>query len=100
FLGSIADYLKGLFQRDYTAIDVVYVANNCSTTSSYVADYSSTLNVLQLYLTSVILGKQQLKTIWTYIAFDGLVGTGIIVVNNSFDGLTLAAFAFDSVYTD
>ncbi|EPU6780546.1 major outer membrane protein [Campylobacter coli] len=108
FSGAIADNFKAFVQLDYNAKDGSYGANNGSTTRSYVADNSSTLNVRQLYLTytdenvatSVILGKQQLNTIWTDNAIDGLVGTGIKVVNNSIDGLTLAAFAIDSVNTD
>ncbi|EIQ9092797.1 major outer membrane protein [Campylobacter coli] len=108
FSGAIADNFKAFVQLDYNAKDGGYGANNGSTTRSYVADNSSTLNVRQLYLTytdenvatSVILGKQQLNTIWTDNAIDGLVGTGIKVVNNSIDGLTLAAFAIDSVNTD
>ncbi|EFS2093395.1 major outer membrane protein [Campylobacter coli] len=101
FSGAIADNFKAFVQLDYNAKDGGYGANNGSTTRSYV-------NVRQLYLTytdenvatSVILGKQQLNTIWTDNAIDGLVGTGIKVVNNSIDGLTLAAFAIDSVNTD
>ncbi|EAJ9320910.1 group 3 major outer membrane porin protein PorA [Campylobacter coli] len=108
FSGAIADNFKAFVQLDYNAKDGGYGANNSSTTRSYAADNSSTLNVRQLYLTytnedvatSVILGKQQLNTIWTDNAIDGLVGTGIKVVNNSIDGLTLAAFAIDSVNTD
>ncbi|HEF9364408.1 TPA: major outer membrane protein [Campylobacter coli] len=108
FSGAIADNFKAFVQLDYNAKDGGHGANNGSTTRSYVADNSSTLNVRQLYLTytdenvatSVILGKQQLNTIWTDNAIDGLVGTGIKVVNNSIDGLTLAAFAIDSVNTD
>ncbi|EAL9391260.1 major outer membrane protein [Campylobacter coli] len=108
FSGAIADNFKAFVQLDYNAKDGGYGKNNGSTTRSYAADNSSTLNVRQLYLTytnenvatSVILGKQQLNTIWTDNAIDGLVGTGIKVVNNSIDGLTLAAFAIDSVNTD
>ncbi|EGT3101222.1 major outer membrane protein [Campylobacter coli] len=108
FSGAIADNFKAFVQLDYNAKDGGYGANNGSTTRSYTANNSSTLNVRQLYLTytdenvatSVILGKQQLNTIWTDNAIDGLVGTGIKVVNNSIDGLTLAAFAIDSVNTD
>ncbi|EAL2268089.1 major outer membrane protein [Campylobacter coli] len=109
FSGAIADNFKAFVQLDYNAQDGGYGAkNNVSTTRSYKADNSSTLNVRQLYLTytnedvatSVILGKQQLNTIWTDNAIDGLVGTGVKVVNNSIDGLTLAAFAIDSVNTD
>ncbi|EHU6002296.1 major outer membrane protein [Campylobacter coli] len=108
FSGAIADNFKAFVQLDYNAQDGGYGANNSSTTRSYTADNSSTLNVRQLYLTytdenvatSVILGKQQLNTIWTDNAIDGLVGTGVKVVNNSIDGLTLAAFAVDSYNSD
>ncbi|EJF0714494.1 major outer membrane protein [Campylobacter coli] len=108
FSGAIADNFKAFVQLDYNAQDGGHGANNGSTTRSYEAANSSTLNVRQLYLTytnenvatSVILGKQQLNTIWTDNAIDGLVGTGIKVVNNSIDGLTLAAFAVDSYNSD
>ncbi|EKR5851773.1 major outer membrane protein [Campylobacter coli] len=108
FSGAIADNFKAFVQLDYNAQDGGYGANNGSTTRSYKQDNSSTLNVRQLYLTytdenvatSVILGKQQLNTIWTDNAIDGLVGTGVKVVNNSIDGLTLAAFAVDSYNSD
>lgn len=108
FSGAIADNFKAFVQLDYSAKDGGYGKNNGSTTRSYTADNSSTLNVRQLYLTytdenvatSVILGKQQLNTIWTDNAIDGLVGTGVKVVNNSIDGLTLAAFAVDSYNSD
>lgn len=101
FSGAIADNFKAFVQLDYSAKDGGYGANS-------VSDTTTSLNVRQLYLTytnedvatSVILGKQQLNTIWTDNAIDGLVGTGIKVVNNSIDGLTLAAFAIDSVNTD
>ncbi|HEG0257016.1 TPA: major outer membrane protein [Campylobacter coli] len=104
FSGAIADNFKAFVQLDYNAKDGGYGANNGSTTRSD----SSKLNVRQLYLTytdenvatSVILGKQQLNTIWTDNAIDGLVGTGIKVVNNSIDGLTLAAFAVDNYNSD
>ncbi|EAI1434495.1 major outer membrane protein [Campylobacter coli] len=108
FSGAIADNFKAFVQLDYNAQDGGYGTNNGSTTRSYEAANSSTLNVRQLYLTytnenvatSVILGKQQLNTIWTDNAIDGLVGTGVKVVNNSIDGLTLAAFAVDSYNED
>ncbi|HEB9321139.1 TPA: major outer membrane protein [Campylobacter coli] len=95
--GAIADNFKAFVQLDYNSKDGGYGADSVSNTSD-------TLNVRQLYLTytdenvatSVILGKQQLNTIWSDNAIDGLVGTGIKVVNNSIDGLTLAAFAVDS----
>ncbi|HAA1601787.1 TPA_asm: hypothetical protein GEA28_02590 [Campylobacter coli] len=108
FSGAIADNFKAFVQLDYNAKDGGYGTNNGSTTRAYEAANSSTLNVRQLYLTytdenvatSVILGKQQLNTIWTDNAIDGLVGTGVKVVNNSIDGLTLAAFAVDSYNSD
>ncbi|EAJ3721442.1 major outer membrane protein [Campylobacter coli] len=105
FSGAIADNFKAFVQLDYNAKDGGYGANNNGSTTR---SDSSKLNVRQLYLTytdenvatSVILGKQQLNTIWTDNAIDGLVGTGVKVVNNSIDGLTLAAFAVDSYNSD
>ncbi|EAK3777304.1 major outer membrane protein [Campylobacter upsaliensis] len=100
FNAAIADNFKAFVQLDYNAKDGGYGADNTSVTKGD----DATLHVRQLYLTytnedfatSVIAGKQQLNTIWTDNGVDGLVGTGIKVVNNSFDGLTLAAFAVDS----
>ncbi len=104
FSGAIADNFKAFVQLDYNAKDGGYGLDNGSTTTGD----SASLHVRQLYLTytdenvatSVILGKQQLNTIWTDNAIDGLVGTGIKVVNNSIDGVTLAAFAVDSYNAD
>ncbi|EDM0700224.1 hypothetical protein GH162_02330 [Campylobacter jejuni] len=105
FSGAIADNFKAFVQFDYAAVDGGYnVANG---TGNQRNDQNS-LTVRQLYLTytnedvatSVIAGKQQLNTIWTDNGIYGLVGTGIKVVNNSIDGLTLAAFAVDSYNTD
>ncbi|ELC3963043.1 group 2 major outer membrane porin protein PorA [Campylobacter jejuni] len=97
FSGAISDNFKAFVQFDYNSQDGGYGTDSISNTSD-------TLTVRQLYLTytnedvatSVIAGKQQLNTIWTDNGIDGLVGTGIKVVNNSIDGLTLAAFAMDS----
>ncbi|EMJ8698546.1 major outer membrane protein [Campylobacter upsaliensis] len=104
FNAAIADNFKAFVQLDYNAKDGGYGADSISVTTGD----SATLHVRQLYLTytnedfatSVIAGKQQLNTIWTDNDVDGLVGTGIKVVNNSFDGLTLAAFAVDSFNID
>ncbi len=106
FSGAIADNFKAFVQFDYDATDHGYTVFNNTTNSYQRADTSDTetsLEVRQLYLTytnedvatSVIAGKQQLNTIWTDNGIDGLVGTGIKVVNNSIDGLTLAALAVD-----
>ncbi|EAH5483859.1 major outer membrane protein [Campylobacter coli] len=101
FSGAIADNFKAFVQFDYDSQDGGYGTGSSS-------DTSSTLTVRQLYLTytnedvatSVIAGRQQLNTIWSDNGIDGLVGTGIKVVNNSIDGLTLAAFAVDSFNND
>ncbi|EAL7349324.1 major outer membrane protein [Campylobacter jejuni] len=97
FSAAIADNFKAFVQFDYNSQDGGYGTDSISNTSD-------TLTVRQLYLTytnedvatSVIAGKQQLNTIWTDNGIDGLVGTGVKVINNSIDGLTLAAFAMDS----
>ncbi|EPA9052589.1 group 1 major outer membrane porin protein PorA [Campylobacter jejuni] len=97
FSAAIADNFKAFVQFDYNAADGGYGASG-------IKNDQKGLFVRQLYLTytnedvatSVIAGKQQLNTIWTDNGVDGLVGTGIKVVNNSIDGLTLAAFAVDS----
>ncbi|EFO9428841.1 major outer membrane protein [Campylobacter upsaliensis] len=109
FNAAIADNFKAFVQLDYNAEDSGYAKKDNSgiwkpDNGSVTTGDSATLHVRQLYLTytnedfatSVIAGKQQLNTIWTDNGIDGLVGTGIKVVNNSFDGLTLAAFAVDS----
>ncbi len=106
FSGAIADNFKAFVQFDYKANDGGYglTKNN---TNGHELNEQNSLTVRQLYLTytnedvatSVIAGKQQLNTIWTDNGIDGLVGTGIKVVNNSIDGLTLAAFAVDSFNT-
>ncbi|EHU9613337.1 major outer membrane protein [Campylobacter jejuni] len=100
FSAAIADNFKAFVQFDYNAADGGTGVNNK-------ANAQEGLFVRQLYLTytnedvatSVIVGKQQLNTIWTDNGVDGLVGTGVKVVNNSIDGLTLAAFAIDSFMT-
>ncbi|EAI5362123.1 major outer membrane protein [Campylobacter jejuni] len=97
FSAAIADNFKAFVQFDYNAADGGTGVNNKT-------NAQKGLFVRQLYLTytnedvatSVIVGKQQLNTIWTDNGVDGLVGTGVKVVNNSIDGLTLAAFAIDS----
>ncbi|MBZ7936284.1 MULTISPECIES: major outer membrane protein [Campylobacter] len=99
FNAAIADNFKAFIQFDYNSKDGGF-GNN----TNNISNTSDGFHVRQLYLTytnedvatSVIAGKQQLNTIWTDNEIDGLVGTGIKVVNNSIDGLTLAAFAVDS----
>ncbi|MBS4406905.1 major outer membrane protein [Campylobacter vulpis] len=101
FNAAIADNFKAFVQLDYSAKDGGY---GTDTTLNPINEDKGALHVRQLYLTytnedfatNVIAGKQQLNTIWTDNGVDGLVGTGIKVLNNSFDGLTLAAFVVDS----
>ncbi|EAJ0284886.1 major outer membrane protein [Campylobacter jejuni] len=101
FGAAIADNFKAFIQFDYNAVDG---GTGGGTGVGNVKNAEKGLFVRQLYLTytnedvatSVIAGKQQLNLIWTDNAIDGLVGTGVKVVNNSIDGLTLAAFAADS----
>ncbi|EIY4203367.1 major outer membrane protein [Campylobacter jejuni] len=100
FSAAIADNFKAFIQFDYNAVDGGTGVDNAT-------NAEKGLFVRQLYLTytnedvatSVIAGKQQLNIIWTDNGVDGLVGTGVKVVNNSIDGLTLAAFAVDSFMT-
>ncbi|HIF9853403.1 TPA: major outer membrane protein [Campylobacter jejuni] len=114
FSGAIADNFKAFVQFDYNAQDGGYgyylpdpINNPDKHANSNEINAQDPLTVRQLYLTytnedvatSVIAGKQQLNFIWTDNGIDGLVGTGVKVVNNSIDGLTLAAFAVDSFNT-
>lgn len=102
FSGAIADNFKAFVQFDYASTDDGYRQNN------NLADTSTSPAVRQLYLTytddatatSVIAGRQQLNTIWTDNTIDGLVGTGLKVVNTSVDGLVLSAFVVDSINND
>ncbi|RTI74821.1 major outer membrane protein [Campylobacter jejuni] len=110
FSGAIADNFKAFVQFDYNAADGGYgyiFDKDGNKINGHEINAQDPLTVRQLYLTytnedvatNVILGKQQLNTIWTDNGIDGLVGTGVKVVNNSIDGLTLAAFAVDSFNT-
>lgn len=65
-------------------------------------NYGQTFNVRQFYLgytagnTTVTAGRQVLGTFFT----DDMVGTGIKVLNNDINGLTLAGMAFDNLQND
>ena len=64
--------------------------------------YGQTFNVRQFYLgykagnTTITAGRQVLGTFFT----DDMVGTGIKVLNNDINGLTLAGMAFDNLQND
>lgn len=97
FNAAIVDNFKAFVQFEYSATDGGYGQNSVSPTNR-------TFNVRQIYLTytddntptKVTFGKQQLNTIWT----DDVVGASVKVINESIDGLTLAAFAVDSFNND
>nr|WP_236842482.1 major outer membrane protein [Campylobacter lanienae] len=65
-------------------------------------NYGQTFNVRQFYLgykagnTTITAGRQVLGTFFT----DDMVGTGIKVLNNDINGLTLAGMAFDNLQND
>ncbi|MFQ6341633.1 major outer membrane protein [Campylobacter sp. VTCC 70190] len=113
FSGAISDNFKAFVQFDYNSNDGGYGIINPSrpvgpNNLGNNVDTSTSLAVRQLYLTytnedvatSIIAGRQQLNTIWTDNGIDGFVGTGVKVVNNSIDGLTLATFLVDSYNDD
>ncbi|WP_086277565.1 major outer membrane protein [Campylobacter devanensis] len=65
-------------------------------------NYGQTFNVRQFYLgykagnTTITAGRQVLGTFFT----DDMVGTGIKVLNNDINGLTLTGMAFDNLQND
>jgi len=99
---AIADDFKAFLQLNYGVWDGGYGANNNN------SDTKGSLEVRQYYLTyapanyntAILFGKQQLNTIWTDNGFYGLVGTGAKIINNDIEGVTLAAYAFDSYSAD
>ncbi|MBK1973859.1 major outer membrane protein [Campylobacter sp. TTU-622] len=118
FSGAIADNFKLFIQFNYSAKDGGYGVYDGNPTlpsgavnpnyNPNISDTQTGFSVRQLYLTyaiddfntNIILGKQQLNTIWTDNSIDGLVGTGVKIINNSFDHLSFVAFAIDSFGLD
>jgi len=97
---SIADNFKAFLELNYNSTDDGYSQANASDTKSKleVRQYYLTYTLAD-YNTNILFGKQQLNTIWTDNETWGLVGTGAKIINQSIDGLTLAAFAVDSFDT-
>lgn len=95
FKAAIADNFKALVQFDYSSSDNGYTDNLSQTNKGFSLRELNLQYTNDAYATTVIAGRQQLNTIWTSTGVDGLVGTGIKVLNNSFDGTTLAAFVVD-----
>lgn len=106
FDAAIADNFKAFVQLKYGEVaDAGYGGDPMQTGEApQGADTATPFAVRQYYFTysnetlntSVIAGKMQLDTIWTDNSIDGLVGTGVKLVNTSINGLTLAAFVVDS----
>lgn len=101
FKASIDDNFKAVMGFGWSAWDAGYGQDSSVNTSKAYA-------VNQLYLsyntadTEIRLGRQVVDSIWsfgTYLTdfYAGLIGTGAKIINNSIDGLTLSAFAFDSL---
>lgn len=108
FDAAIADNFRAFIQFGYSAADAGFGGDPMATGEApQGADTTSQFNVREFFLTytatalntDIIAGKQQVDSIWTDNSFDGLIGTGIKVVNTSIEGLSLLAFAFDNFNT-
>lgn len=95
FGADIADNFKATALFQYTNTDLSY-GNN-----AFLND-GRTFNVRDAYLTytnfdtSFMFGRMEIGSIWT----DDLLGTGLKVLNNSIENVTLAAYAFDNYNND
>lgn len=100
---EIADNFKAVAVIDYNNGDASYTGENFDgkTKASGLNDKAS-FNLRDAYLaytnyeTTFTLGRMEIGSIWT----DDLLGTGLKVVNNSIEGLTLAAYMFDNYNKD
>lgn len=105
FNAAIADNFRAFIELSYDANDAGYggdpmqigeaTSGTNTSTPFYVRQYYLTY-INEELATSVIAGRMQLDTIWTDNSIDGLVGTGVKLVNTGVEGLTLAAFVIDS----
>lgn len=95
FGADIADNFKATALFQYTNTDGSY------SSKAYLND-KNTFAVRDAYLTytnfdtSFIFGRMEIGSIWT----DDLLGTGLKVLNNSIENVTLAAYAFDNYNKD
>ncbi|MBZ7975681.1 MULTISPECIES: major outer membrane protein [unclassified Campylobacter] len=95
FGADIADNFKATALFQYSNTDGSFGD------SAYLND-KKTFNVRDAYLTytnydtSFIFGRMEIGSIWT----DDLLGTGLKIVNNSIENVTLAAYAFDNYNND
>ncbi|KAA6234556.1 major outer membrane protein [Campylobacter sp. LR264d] len=93
---AISDNWKAFLELDARIIDQSTGYDSVSTTNQafYVNQFYLTYTAEDI-ATQVILGKQAVNAIWTENGHWQLVGTGAKVLNQSIEGLTLAAYAFD-----
>lgn len=95
FGADIADNFKATALFQYSNADLSY-GNN-----AFLND-KETFKVRDAYLTytnfdtSFMFGRMEIGSIWT----DDLLGTGLKVINNSIENVTLAAYAFDNYNKD
>ncbi|ULO00731.1 Campylo_MOMP domain-containing protein [Campylobacter sp. RM5004] len=95
FGADIADNFKATALFQYSNADLSYGKNAF-------LDDTKTFAVRDAYLTytnfdtSFMFGRMEIGSIWT----DDLLGTGLKVVNNSIENVTLAAYAFDNYNKD
>lgn len=95
FGADIADNFKATALFQYSNADGSYGAN------AFLND-ENTFEVRDAYLTytnfdtAISFGRMEVGSIWT----DDLLGTGVKVVNNSIENVTLAAYAFDNYNKD
>ncbi|WP_169784880.1 major outer membrane protein [Campylobacter curvus] len=103
FKAAIDDNFFGVLGLRYNKTDGsgdLGTSNNTPTTDKTNTD--GTFGVHQLYLgytiggTTITAGKQEIGSFFT----DDAIGTGVRVVNQDIEGLTLTAFAFDALEND
>lgn len=100
---EIADNFKAVAVIDYNNGDASYTGKNFDGMKKKAGlNDEASFNLRDAYLaytnyeTTFTLGRMEIGSIWT----DDLLGTGLKVVNNSIEGLTLAAYMFDNYNKD
>ena len=97
FKAAIDDNFFGVIGLRYSSLDES--GDNAATDGTDKTNTTNTFNVYQFYLgykvggTTITAGKQVIGSYFT----DDAVATGIKVINQDIEGLTLAAAAFDAI---
>ncbi|KAA6227460.1 major outer membrane protein [Campylobacter sp. LR196d] len=102
FNAAIADNFKAFIQLAYEPEDDHGFTDGSGTKVSN-SNTTTPFTVRQFYLTyeseeaqaSVLFGKQAVNSIWSDNGEEGLIGTGVKILNQSVEGWTFAAYAFD-----